>query len=187
MKKILSICFIVAISLASYAQGFKGGLTGGLTTTQVDGDKYAGFNKVGLHGGIYTQYQFDPKTTLSVQLRYMPKGSHYKDKNYFFKIALHYIEVPITLAYKLHNRWSLNGGASLGYLFSYKVEDSVGRIADHRLYYKKIDLNVLAGVSYHFTEKIAVGLQFAYSLTPINTKLRPQYNSMLIAGISYEF
>ncbi len=189
MRFFLISCFLTLISFSVYSQGFRGGISGGLTATQVDGDKYGGYRKVGVQGGVYSKYYFDDKAALSFKLRYMPKGSYQNDEkqHYFFKISLHYIELPVTFSYRIYEKLDVNAGLSLGWLLKYKVEDSSGQVANNRLSYKKTDINVFGGISYYLTEHISVGLQYAYSLLPINTKLRPQYNNMLIATANYEF
>ncbi len=189
MRILLLSFWIVVSSLSLWAQGFKGGVTGGLVVSQVDGDKYSGYHKIGFQGGFYTRYYFNDKFSLTTMLRYVPKGSHFGDdkKQTYFKISLNYIDIPISVSYKLLDKLDVSAGISVGILFKPKVEDSVGTISSDRLPYKKTDFNVLAGVAYHITEKVSVKIEHAYSVVPINTRMTPQYNNLLVASLAYQF
>ncbi len=188
--KILLLSFLMIVSsLNLLAQGFKGGVTGGLVVSQVDGDGYGGYNKIGFQGGVYSRYYFGDKLALTAMLRYLPKGSHFGDNKTqtYFKINLNYIDIPITVSYRLFNKIDISAGVSAGVLFKTKVEDPTGRVSAERLFYKKTDISVLAGVSYCITEKVSINVEHMYSILPINTRMSRQHNNLLIASLVYQF
>ena len=47
-----------------FAQSFKGGVQGGITMSQVDGDRYAGFNKTGIWGELFVEYPFSENASM---------------------------------------------------------------------------------------------------------------------------
>ncbi len=186
--------FFLAIILglavvSSSAQGFYGGVIGGLVFSQVDGDDYGGYRKIGIQGGFYVRYEFNEKMSLTTKLRYVPKGSFFKgDRNQSrFKISLHYIDLPVSVGYQIFENFELSAGLSLGVLSKYQVEDATGVIPNDKLYYKRFDINGLIGTLYHITENISVSLEYAYSLSPINKRLKPQRNNLLLTSLRYRF
>ena len=189
MRTIVLTAILILASLNVFTQGFKAGLTGGLNVTQVDGDNCLGYHKVGVHGGIYSKYYFDEQLSLTAKLRYIPKGSYHNDDktHYYFKIYLNYIEVPVSISYELFTNLELNAGLSFGWLFKYRVEDPNGDVANDRLAYKNIDINGIGGLSYYLSDHISVSLEYAYSLMPINTLRKPQYNNLITGSLNYEF
>ncbi len=189
MKALILSILIVFSSLGLWAQGFQGGITGGLVVSQVDGDGYGGYHKIGVQGGFYSRYYFNDKLTLTAMLRYLPKGSRFGDDKVqrYFKINLNYIDIPITVSYRLLDKVDISGGVSVGVLFKAKVEDHTGVVSANRLFYKKTDISALAGVSYHFTEEISVSVEHTYSILPVNTRMSRQHNNLLIASLNYQF
>jgi len=58
MKNILFISLLVLITAVANSQNFEGGALVGLTASQIDGDNYRGYNKVGLQGGGWVRHMF---------------------------------------------------------------------------------------------------------------------------------
>ncbi len=72
----LSLFFIFSIvSLSTEAQTFKPGIFGGIVTSQVGGDSYSGFNKLGVTFGGFVRYAINDKWSAQFELAYVQKGS----------------------------------------------------------------------------------------------------------------
>jgi len=93
---------------------FNGGLICGANFTQVDGDTYNGYHKVGLNTGGTVYIHFTKKFGVSMELLYSQKGSRGVDQEqsvyvgtYFsrYYMNLNYAEVPLLL----HFIFKLNG------------------------------------------------------------------------------
>jgi hypothetical protein len=88
--------FLGAIKGSS--QIFEGGFILGMTASQVDGDTYSGFDKIGLTSGAYIQMEISDNSALKMELRYTQRGAYNKqdDQNPgFYKLNLHYGELPL--------------------------------------------------------------------------------------------
>jgi hypothetical protein len=98
----------------------------GFNVCQIDGDGASGYHKPGLCGGLMINSRLSKKATFDLSFIYTQKGA-WKNQNVkagdynFFRINLHYIEIPLLLNYKLNERYFLTLGPSLGYLFKFNV------------------------------------------------------------------
>ena len=52
-KGLIIVVFFMLGSAVAYGQEFSYGIYGGITASQVDGDSYSGFNKLGGTGGLF--------------------------------------------------------------------------------------------------------------------------------------
>ena len=80
MKKLFPYIWIILllVSLDTKAQTFKPGVLVGLVTSQVGGDGYSGFNKLGLTFGGYVRYQLSDNWSTQFEIAYVQKGSRNK-------------------------------------------------------------------------------------------------------------
>lgn len=159
---------------AQRQQRFKAGLIAGVTAAQIDGDASAGYNKVGLQGGLRGIVLLKPKQDASIELLFTQRGSRNEAKTPpFFKTTLNYIEVPLQWHY---HDWPANGdsddpdyfrvhfnaGLSYARLINYKNDADLGGGITAAL----PDLNrnsvcFIVGVSYFATRHL--GLVFRYN------------------------
>lgn len=103
----------------------------GLNGCQIHGDNAAGYNKLGMHGGILVNSYFTEKLSLDLGIVFTQKGAR---KNQdpengdfsYFRVNLNYIEIPILLNYKLNKHYFLTFGPSLAYLINYTEDTEVG-------------------------------------------------------------
>ncbi len=72
----------------------------GLNAAQISGDDVAGYNKLGLHGGLRAIAKLQDKMDLVIGMLYSQRGSYARFVNGDIKINLQYIEIPLTIAYK---------------------------------------------------------------------------------------
>lgn len=109
MNKIFATsCFLLFIALfsidkAEAQQRFKAGLVFGLNASQIRGDEFAGYKKLGLHGGLRATAMLKDKMDLIIEMLYSQRGSFQRLPNNpdgDMKINLQYAEVPIMLSYK---------------------------------------------------------------------------------------
>lgn len=105
MKKIAVLLFVISLSiigLKSQAQSFDGGLTGGVVTSQINGDGYAGFHQFGWTAGVFGRIPTNGRSSWQLEMKYSLFGAHSDIKESpEMNIRLHYIEMPIMYRYNL--------------------------------------------------------------------------------------
>ncbi len=196
IQKLFTLFALFLFSISVYTQGFDGGLLIGIAPTQIDGDNYWGFNKVGIVGGAFVTREFKQGIGGKAALRYIEKGSQKGDNDEplpYYKARLHYVEMPVTATYNYKKKLELEAGISLGYLIKAK-EAYISNYMNEPVYvYEPFEIGALAGVSYHFHKLFAVNAQFMYSLLPVkkyNTKNQTafsgQYNQVVILTLIYK-
>ena len=193
--KLAILILLLLVSTMSFSQkGFKGALYAGLITSQVDGDNHGGYSKFGINAGISVNFYLSDLWSFNTEMAYIQKGSAFSDAKtgVYYRLKLDYIEIPFyftykTLKYKKLKKFSFDLGASLGYLFVAKEDNSGYGYLDPEPEMKSIDINMIAAVNYHFNEKWKASLRFQYSMMPIRkVKANPfqelfnrgQYNNL---------
>ena len=196
MKKIFSILIILLICQIGFAQTFGGGFFGGLSASQLDGDRSEGYHKAGLSFGIYTNVKFNKYVDAQLELRYVQKGSKAvnEDGSLLYLSKLNYVEFPIFLKYRFLNKFSANIGVATGYLQkSTEDKDGIGdEPADPP--FNEFEFSGLAGVEYEIIENLFFNIRFNYSILPIRDHPgdqvyffdRGQYNNVLTFAVYYQ-
>src|SRR5258706_5548033 len=90
---------LMILSLSGNSQRFSAAILGGFNASQIDGDQLAGFDKVGLTGGIKAIINFESKFDLNVEFLYSHRGSRpdifNPDYDPDININLIYAELPV--------------------------------------------------------------------------------------------
>lgn len=175
IRAISTILILVLSAHLVNAQKFGAAIEVGFNAAQIDGDLFAGYNKVGLHAGVGVSYALDDVWNINSGIFYDALGSQKElqigsaSPEEQEKIQLSYISVPLTLSYNLSvgssNSLSLYGGTQVGYLFQRKIQD---RIDDEILdYFSNVDIGILLGVDYHLSEYWSIGIKATEAITLI--------------------
>ncbi|HHG83157.1 MAG TPA: PorT family protein [Bacteroidetes bacterium] len=99
-RLILTTILLLNGPLACWSQNIGGGLSIGGIASQIDGDQWAGYNKVGYHIGGYAFYDLSDKVALQIEILHTNRGSREVNKAYG-QIHLNYIDVPLLLRFGL--------------------------------------------------------------------------------------
>jgi hypothetical protein len=187
---------------------FYGGLLVGANFTQVDGDNYAGYHRVGINAGGIVYTKFDEHLAASIEILYSQKGSrgHFDQQNVNhnlvsgYKLLLDYAEVPLQLCYFDRRKSHFGAGFSIARLVSVKEEGKLNGVAvtDFDKYpVKKMDYNFIIGGSLHLWQGLFFNARFQYSLAPIRKGAgnvppefagrNEQYNNMWTVRLMYLF
>lgn len=165
------------------AQSFNSGIFGGLTVSQVDGDFYRGYNKLGFTGGVFVNREIDRNFYWQMELKYVTKGALENDPNVSYdKTVYRCIELPLSVFYLLDEKYQFELGISPEVLLSYSAYDANGKLdpsnyPDNR----RFGLNVFAGIVYWFIPNTGVGFRLTYSAIPFR---EPQeYNNAQYPGL----
>ncbi|TLX77779.1 PorT family protein [Labilibacter sediminis] len=205
LKKILIIVLIIC-PLSIKAQDFKAGMLAGGVFSQVDGDSYAGFNKLGLVTGLYVSREFSDIWSGQFEIVYKQKGSRHNPNESIedytkYKLNLNYIEVPVMAKIKV-NKFSFEGGVTMGMLINSLEEDEYGDVGA-TVEFEDFEWGSLVGVNYQFHEKMYANIRWAYSLSRVRKAYggdfddqKPphwrdgkfgQYNHSVSLSVYYEF
>jgi hypothetical protein len=166
--------FIVVALLAFFTKGMKAqdfyaGPLLGASFSQIDGDSYRGYNKLGLVLGGFVGRELSDHWKTQLEIVYIQKGSSatpdveagdYSD----YKVDLRYIQFPLTMQLTT-GLFSFEGGLSYGRLLNYYEEVYGAPIADEdQVPFKNSEWSTIFGFSYHITEQFLVNVRFNYSL-----------------------
>jgi len=184
------------------------GLVGGGTFTQVDGDGYKGYNKVGITGGgvIFMplgqqELPIEGTIALSMEVLFTQKGSRGRtlipNTNIVRQdINLQYAEVPIQLNfYRGPRKSGFGAGFAVGYLASSEetVDDGSGIIIKNALPFRKFDLNFVLTGNIHVWKGFFLSPRFQYSLLSVRNNnaqyggRNEQFNNAVAIRLMYLF
>mgnify|MGYP002868614873 CR=1 FL=1 len=190
---------------------FAGGVSAGLTATQISGDNLAGFHKVGATAGVFANCVLSdqPKFGLKIQMEmnFVMKGSHSytpssqtPDPMSKYVLNLGYIEVPVLFRFRFaritirnSSDFELEAGPAFGVNIYSRERDAYGQIVG-RPAFKRWELSLMGGLNYRFRDHHAVTLRYSNSILPvrkpnwaINQTIKMQFNSVLYLIYSYQF
>ena len=187
---------------------FNGGLIFGANFTQIDGDSFYGYHKVGINTGAVVYVHFTQVFGASMELVYSQKGSRgevitespsigtYVEK-YFMN--LNYVEVPITF-HAISHKWDVEAGISYARLISSKewvLADQPVVIDPVANRFNTSDIDYIFGLSRQVYKKLYANARFQYSITSIRPADRipvgygygaqGQFNNMFNLRLMYLF
>lgn len=181
-----------------YGQRFSAGIVGGLNASQIDGDLLAGFDKVGLTGGLKAVVNFDSPFNLNIEFLYSQRGSRPDIFNPQYdpdiQINLHYAEIPVYVS--LGDWWqeeeeyykvSAHAGVSYGRLINASAmdgfngpENSLEQLVP---FFNDNDISWLVGATFRINEKLGIMARYTREITPL---LSPKKHDLQIERlISY--
>ena len=158
-------------------QRFNAGIKAGLSTSQVAGDNYSGFDKAGFVGGAFVSGKLNEKWTGQFEIIYIQKGSKHNpdpekgDYSYYY-MGLDYIEVPVLFQY--HQKKFIY---ELGPGFSYLMKEREyinGQDFTGLSPFIKTEINFNVGISYTIIKKLGISWRYTNSISPI----RKHYSSV---------
>ena len=145
------------------------GFNSGIILSQLDGDGFTGYDKLGIRLGIRSQAYVSKRLDLIFELNYEEKGSRYEAKdseNPGLKnqqVNLAYAEVPILLRiYQRKKRaFFVEGGLAISYLIKNYFNDgntggSIERYDKAALNFQRSELNALLGAGYAITPRLGM-------------------------------
>ncbi len=157
---------------SSSKRNFKGGLLAGAVTSQISGDGLGGWDKFGMAGGAWVSVPFSERSSATMTMKYINKGSRTKRDTINFNTFgyyLNYIELPIWFSYraskKAESKLIVNGGPYVGFLIRQKI---IANGYDYSVNppFEKFDAGVELGVSYWLTPSFGVHIMGSSSVIP---------------------
>ncbi|MEJ5303748.1 MAG: PorT family protein [Bacteroidales bacterium] len=188
----------VLFAQKSLAQEVFGGLVFGINGSQVAGDVASGYDKAGIHAGLFAYTFISEKSVFQMELVYSQKGARKNptEKNGYqqYLLRLNYVDLPFIYKYIYNDKLNFEAGLSYGYLLYHYEEANfsldVGDAGFHRH-----AVNIIIGLNYRFAERWAAGLRSTNSIYQVRDHVSGasrfpnygQYNDVLTLSFQYYF
>ena len=193
---IIITLFVMAISIKG--QQLNTGFFGGINASQVTGDSYSGFNKLGLSAGFFVNRHIEYNIYWQVEIKYgtrgVYKGPSDNDQT-LYRSGYHIVELPLSVHYLYDERMMVEMGTSPEVLVATLFWDENG-LMDPSTYpeNRRFGLSVFAGIGYCFNERIMAGLRYTNSAIPFRDPeewnhplYRGYFHNVICLSMAYRF
>ncbi len=219
---LVAISFINVFAQGNTASGndfavsnhIRGGVIFGMNASQIDGDDFAGYHKVGFNTGFYGQLPLSKRFFISTEILYSQEGANnpvnpttpVRD---YFKWNLQYAQIPVLIHFQDKKAFNVGAGFSYSRLVGEHlyaggepqppVSFCTGKppgsnlIDPKFLCLKRSDYCVVAEANYLPFQHFAINVRYAYSMAPMgyygnsNFINRSMHNNLLSFRLMYIF
>ena len=155
------------------AQRFEGGLVGGFNLSQIDGDKLAGFNKIGVTAGGKVGAILSDRWQLSLEMLCSEQGASRTrsddPSSAFDKIRLNFVEVPVMINFK-EWKFHVNAGVSYARLIDFEVIDFTGVDVSEQQDFNENVFSIALGAIYYFNEDFGFEIRWNRALSDLQAQ-----------------
>jgi hypothetical protein len=184
---------------------FKGFVAAGANFSQIDGDNYVGYNKVGINAGAGVLAMLGHDVGIGLELLYSRKGSKsnvvkpastYAFDILHYKAILNYVDIPLQLYFVDKRKDQFGAGISYSRLINQSEDfdtDPKQNLKSEDYPFRKSDYCFVMTGNVHVTSGFYVSARFQYSLVSIRGNVPPgfgrteQYNHMWTMRLMYMF
>jgi hypothetical protein len=203
---LLFITAFLFCSSQAEAQRFLGAISVGMNFTQVDGDEYFGYHKIGLNVGPMVAMPFGKRKnwSVSMELLYSQKGSKHNGStdSTSYKLVQDYAEVPVLVHFTDKKLISGGVGFSYGQLINYKETQNsfYDSIYHYQTGLSNYDISVIADLQIRIWSKLWADLRYQYSMKsnrtvevtdpsayPRTSVTRYQFNNVISLRLTWVF
>ncbi len=165
-------------------QRFEGGIILGVSASQIDGDTYAGYNKLGYTFTTFALYRMNQILSLQSGVTLIQKGAHSPPKSPFFRTVVNEAEVPVWLNIQPYPHLGGSIGLNFGYIYKAYYESSF-YMSKEDLGVGSFDLSSYLSVNYRINKFMVFKLANRYSLLPITRPIRGEcwYKSVFLSWL----
>jgi hypothetical protein len=195
---ILAAAILILVCEHSFAQQFNAGVFGGVTASQVDGDSYAGYNKLGFAAGVFANREIDYNIHWQVEIKFVSRGVYKGPSDSdqtLYRSTYRYIEIPLSVHYIHDQKIQVEAGTSPEVLISTVYSDQDG-VLDPANYpdNRRLGLSVFAGLYYWLNTTTGVGIRYTYSAIPFrdprewnHPRYRGYFHDVISLSLAYRF
>ncbi len=208
-NQVILFLFVAVLSLVilpeAKAQRILGAMSAGMNLSQVDGDEFYGFHKVGLNVGPSVIIPFGKNRNFSfvLELLYSQKGSVHRGSSDSsrFSISLDYAEIPLLL--RITDKKLISGGVGFSYGGLINFKETRNAFFD-TLFHSKTpmannEVSIIGEIQIRLWSKLWANLRYQYSLAslrsvvvddprlPRNPFTRKQYNNVISLRLTWVF
>lgn len=187
-------------------RNFFGGIHLGMNATQIDGDGFSGYDKIGWSTGVSLNIFFNSQYGLEFSIIYAEKGAINRqtfDDPYAgvgitnYEAKVNYVELPVLFNYYLNKRVVVMAGPTLNLLvkeeefFPYPIQST-----DHEPGFERITADFTLGAKYNLWSNLYISARYSYGFLAMrkykdwgNNQLfrQHQLNNQLTFGLQYLF
>jgi hypothetical protein len=150
----------------------------GINGCQIHGDSYAGYDKFGIFGGAAINARLNKeKSSIELGFYFSQKGSRHnptKNDPSYYRLHLNYIDLPLSIRYRVNSGYFITAGPSVSYLVSYNeyvnYADFTGMYS-----YNRFEAGINFGLGRKIREKWSIELRCSNSVTPVRNIIAPIY------------
>jgi len=201
-KTLLLFCLLIPAGI--FAQRFNAGIMSGGHVSQVDGDTYDGYHKLGFLAGAYVSLRLSHHSSFQMEMQYIQKGSRFGGDSAnmsvnTYLLRIHYLEIPVLYQYTFAKRFAAEIGPAMDVTLG-SYEESNGQEVLNTVPMRPVTLAGIIGVSGYITKNLKATFRFNYSLISIRNATAPyppgyrkilfewgQYNNVLQLSLSWDF
>ncbi len=156
------------------AQKFKGGLFGGLISSQVNGDNLSGFDIFGIHAGAFTTLNLSERGHLQFEIGLSQKGAQERDSSTsnFYRLRINYVSIPLLYTYRLNKQLSFEVGPQADLFVNFTEEDIAGERQNNPYPFYPVNLAGVGGIVYHISDNFWICFRSSISITPTRKNTR---------------
>lgn len=159
MKRIIILgLFLSSTIFFVQAQKINGGLIGGLSASQVDGDQMGGYNQLGACLGAFLEMPLGSDFYFEPELRFCQKGSTGYLGTFYLNAHLNYVELPLLCNWQ-YKKVKLETGLVPAVLLNTTVGDNI-ETSD----LKRLDVGFAGGLSYMATNTIRFNVRYTHTI-----------------------
>lgn len=143
----------------------------GFNGCQIHGDNFSGYDKFGIIAGPAINARTGEKNSIELGFYFSQKGSRKninpKTGDYtFYRIHLNYLDMPLTLRWKIGEKYFINLGPSIAYLISYREQNDRGDWTG-MWPFNRFEVGLNAGLGGEIKDKWTIELRTSNSITPV--------------------
>ena len=181
----------------------------GINGAQIDGDGYAGYNKIGLDAGVDAMIRFHKLFSVTIGFNYAMLGAQQKftqqnnqstidsSSRQLYRVGWDYIQLPVALNIQDKKLVMFSLGLAPGVMVRYKERTEAGQDDTNNPPNgppHKFDLSGFAMLNFVIQQHYMLGIKFAYSFISIRgpqypgvSKVVGEYNNVLTFRFGYIF
>jgi hypothetical protein len=201
MNKI-ALLFLILLPFAGMTQRFNGGILAGGLVSQVDGDTWVGYHKVGYLAGGFVSLRLSPHSSVQLEMEYIQKGMRQNadtltNTGNTYLTRIHYLEIPLLYQFTFAKRVQAEIGPAADILLGTYDEVNGIEVPYLTVPYRAVTLAGIVGISCFITDHLKAGFRFNYSLMSTRTDVTEgsrkilfetgQYNNVLSLALSWYF
>lgn len=209
-KTILSFIILLMLQCPSFAQGL--GVRAGLNLANFSGQDIADFdNRVGYHAGVFVPVAISDKVSIEPALLLSTKGAKFSGnesfaispsaqatQEYSANITLSYLEVPVSLKYRLDEHFFLTAGPSFSFLLKKKGVFTERQCIDSEctgsqeksedfLDFRGSDIGLSAGLGFDLNDKLFLSATYQSGLLTLSKSKEDDkvFNKVWMFSVGY--
>jgi outer membrane immunogenic protein len=191
MKKCIHLTLLsillIFVGRSAYSQ-VRWGIKAGINLTKGEFESTTSKTDWALRGsiGLLSEIEVSKKLYLRPELLYSQKGWMLNEASQGQpgkgSMTLHYLTLPVLLAYRPSGRWSIMAGPEVGYLLTAARRPKI--TYDYNKIYKKVDVGLALGAAYSITPRLGLELRYIHSIKALATIEKTNSNGVLIGNES---